>query len=133
MVRAGGRIMTPPDRYRPTLDDVIEAVGVVAADQLSAVFGGRRVPIPKTPGPGSPLSQAIGQAAAIELGRRYGGEYIDVPIQAGRRAKAVAMLSGGASVAKTAAAVGWTERHIWRVKAETKPADSADSTQLTLL
>lgn len=79
----------------PTLADVEAVAGAEAARRLAEAFGGRRLYLPREPGPHHPISACLGHAAALELCRAIGGFPLDVPLGAGRRAEILRLKAEG--------------------------------------
>lgn len=109
------------DSYRPTLADLEALIGPDLAAQLSAARGGQRIYLPHDPTPDCPLARIVGLDAAQKIAAIYGGEHCDVAQTLGRRRRAAALRRGGLSVAGVASTIGVTERHAYRLLADTPP------------
>lgn len=104
---------------------ILVMIGAATASRLSAEHGGRRLYIPKAPGPHHPLSQMIGHDLALAVGAEWGGHRLDVPLTAGRRARIVELRATHYSVSAIASIIGCTERHVYQVLADDRFTQSA--------
>lgn len=136
------RLLKPAQApLKSDLDDEVEgslwsqiaaAIGADAAAKLSAVHGGRRLYIPKAPGPHNVITVAIGQDAAQLLGAKFSGSTVDVPVSAGVRARILDLRRQGVQVSRIAEMLRCTERHVYYVMAEARE-DSPEPSQPRLL
>ena len=106
---------------RPTLYDQIgHSIGDDAADKLIADFGGRRLYIPRAPGPGDLITRSIGLTAALAMARVFGGDRLLIPVTstlARRRVRIVAMRADHVSISRIAHELRCTERYVYKVLA----------------
>ncbi|MBI1262971.1 MAG: hypothetical protein GC184_14735 [Rhizobiales bacterium] len=116
--------MKSPDEIAP-FDEIRNLVGAETAAKLSAVFGGRRLYVPRNPGPHHPLAAAVGLEAARHIAREFGSARLDIPLAPGKRARIIAMRAEKISVADIAKALLCTERHVYYVLAD----NSSDARQ----
>lgn len=107
----------------PTIESITTVIGADLMTKLSYDLGGRRLYIPNTPGPHSPLSVSVGLDAAQKISQVYGGMVFDVPIALGKKALALKMRKEGATITNIAMKTGRTERRIYQILAE-DPDDS---------
>lgn len=107
------------------------SIGDDAANKLIADFGGRRLYIPVAPAPGDRVTSSIGLVAALAMARTFGGDRLLVPVtsdHARRRAKIFAMRVQNISIARIARQLRCSERHVYKVLAESRGNRSDAST-----
>jgi hypothetical protein len=106
---------------RPTLYDLIaNSVGADAADKLIADFGGRRLYISRTPGPGDLITRSIGMHSALAMARVFGGDRLLMPATntfARRRFRIFQMRADHISISRIAHELRCTERYVYKVLA----------------
>lgn len=101
-----------------TMERLTAEIGEEAALRLSAQFGGRQLYIAHSMRADSEVVQLIGEAAAARVAKRFGGIFLSLPIGPGRKMRIRAMRADEYTVAEIAAAVGCTDRYVYRVLAE---------------
>ncbi|MBF9049902.1 helix-turn-helix domain-containing protein [Roseobacter sp. HKCCD9010] len=112
--------------FKPYLPGVLamiaEEISEQVAVRLAEARGGRAVYVPKTPKPGSELSQIVGLEAAKQLSKLLGHGTLKVPCgniggAGGRRARIETLWHQGLSHAQIAAEVDVHTRTVERVVA----------------
>jgi hypothetical protein len=96
------------------------SIGDDAADKLIADFGGRRLYIPRAPGPGDRVTSSIGLIAALAMAQVFGGDRLLIPRRidnARRRARIVSMRANNVSISRIALQLRCTERYVYKVLA----------------
>jgi Homeodomain-like domain len=99
---------------------IARSIGDDATDKLIEDFGGRRLYVPRAPGPGDQLTASIGLAAALGLARTFGGDRLMIPLSGSnerRRIRILAMRSDNISVSRIARSLRCTERYVYKVLA----------------
>jgi len=99
-------------------ETIRQLIGDELATRLSLAFGGRRLYVPRQPGPHHPIAVAIGLAAALVIAREFGSARLDIPVTAGKRARIKTLLASKVSISEIARALHCTERHVYYVQAE---------------
>lgn len=116
----------------PLWAQIVAAIGETAAGQLSARFGGRRLYIPRDPGPHHPITVVVGAEAAKILAADHSGRHVDVPLSLGVRARILDLSRQGVQVSRIAEMLRCTERHVYYVRAEARE-DGEDPSQPRLI
>lgn len=101
---------------------IVSTIGDDAASMLSDALGGRRVYIPRNPGPNHPITVAIGANAARALAADHSGRYVDVRLSPDRRARILELSAQKLQVSRIAQMLRCTERHVYKVREEAKAA-----------
>ena len=108
------------ERYEglePTVANLRLILGVATARLLSDRLGGRRLYVPRDPGPNHPISAAIGHEAAMQLAAAFPSEKIDVPMAPAKQEEIRRMRANGMTVSTIAREAGCTERWVYRTLA----------------
>ncbi len=99
-----------------TFDRLVDAIGRAAAEKLVEEFGGRRIYVPVTAAPESPIAMAIGIAAARTLSRIFGSERLDVPARMGAlRERILRLRDNGNDVDTIARALRCTRQRVYQI------------------
>jgi hypothetical protein len=106
-------------------------LGVPALVALAERFGGRRLYVPQSLGPGHEIAQAIGPEAAAKLVRRYSLAFIRVPLA--RELRARHYRAAGLSNGDIASKLGITETGVDKLFARMQRPPEKGSRQLSLL
>lgn len=102
-------------------DMIVELIGVEKAAALSLALGGRRIYVPRNPGPHHPLAAAIGEEAAQAVAAEFPSHRLDIPLTAGKRKMIVSLRNDQRlSIARIAQELRCTERHVYQVLADEK-------------
>jgi hypothetical protein len=116
----------------PTLYDLIgNSIGADAADKLIADFGGRRLYISRTPGPGDLITRSIGMVSALAMARVFGGDRLLIPAtsnHARRRFRIFQMRADNVSISRIAHELRCTERYVYKVLALTRAPENISKT-----
>jgi DNA-binding NarL/FixJ family response regulator len=91
------------DGLRATAANLKRLLGDDGARALADAFGGRRLYVPKEPGPHHPLTVVIGPESAAALASAFHGMTLDIPMLPATRAEILRL-----------DALGWTRRAIAR-------------------
>lgn len=101
-------------------EQIVASIGDEAAGRLSDAIGGRRVYIPRNPGPNHPITVAVGAEAAKALAADHSGRYVDVRLSPDRRARILELSAQKMQVSRIAQMLRCTERHVYKVREEAK-------------
>jgi hypothetical protein len=116
---------------RPNLYDLIgNSIGGDAADKLIADFGGRRLYISRTPGPGDLITRSIGLTSALAMARVFGGDRLLIPATntfARRRFRIFQMRADHVSISRIAHELRCTERYVYKVLALCRAPENISS------
>ena len=110
----------------PSLQRLVEAIGVKATLALVSHHGGIRLYVPKTVKPGHRLTRQIGLQGARALAACFPGELLFVPRAAGalralRNKQIRQQHAAGDSAATIARRVGLTERQVFTILGKRLP------------
>lgn len=108
---------------------VLKAAGPEALRRAAAKVGGKRIYVPRNPGPNHPLVVALGRAAADAVCAKVGGDgFVRFPRGIARIRLEIAkqMVIEKKSASAIQAALDITHRHAERLKARAKKALKAD-------
>lgn len=100
-----------------TFQTLVEAIGRASAEKLIAEFGGRRIYVPVTALPDSPIAAAIGAGAAARLSRVFGGDRLQLPVMTARY-QIVSLRAAGKRIDEIAGVLGCTRRWVQQVLAD---------------
>lgn len=119
------------DYLPPSLRELVDVIGLTAAQKLVSEFGGLRLTVPVKMPEDHPLAQLLGWDAARTLSHHYAHERLDVPkalsaIQAVRNLQMRKDHAAGVSARQLALREGLTERRVWEILAE-QPVDDRQS------
>jgi hypothetical protein len=117
--------MAVVERYEgleATADNLRRLLGDDAARALSQACGGRRLYVPKSPGPNHPITVILGQDKADQLAGAFHGVGIDVPMMPETQAQIRKLDALGWTRAAIAREVRVTER--WVYKTLSRPENS---------
>jgi Xaa-Pro aminopeptidase len=111
----------------PTIQEIVEVVGLESALKLVDAYGGTRVWFPERPEPDHHLVKALGDAA-YALCERFALEWLDIAkcqraLRAVRDAAIVEMLRQGHTQAEVAREVGLTWRQVANIAARYRDAE----------
>ncbi len=125
------------DDLPESLRDVVELIGLPATLKLVEHFGGLiALYVPREIEAEHPIAVAIGITAARKLASRYGGDCVrSIPLctrglRRIRDAEIRARVEAGESPAALAPVYGMTERHLWRILAQSADADDTRQSAL---
>ncbi|MEO7691267.1 MAG: hypothetical protein ABIS51_18430 [Sphingomonas sp.] len=111
------------------LDEIAAVIGQPAVLALCVALGGTRIYVPAAIGRNHAIYAAIGAEATRLLAEHYHGTVLDLPKAHVRRQRAIELArSKEITVAEAALQCDYTERHLYRLLAESAP----DETQLDL-
>lgn len=80
-----GHLLTADASQCTPFSEVRAALGAEGTTLLCKAFGGRRIYIPKTLRPNSPVLKKLGEADAQKLVALFAREYLEVPLQSAPR------------------------------------------------
>lgn len=111
----------------PSLRELVDVIGITAAQKLVNEFGGLRLTVPVKMPEQHPLAQLLGLESARKLSHHYAQERLDVPkalsaIQAARNHQMRIDHARGVSTRQLAQREGLTERRVWEILAD-RPVD----------
>ncbi|MDX1755866.1 MAG: Mor transcription activator family protein [Marinobacter sp.] len=112
----------------PTVSELVDVIGLVAALQLVECVGGTRIWVPQTVTQDHPLVKWIGQDAAEALADHVCGGELGVPrcadaLRAARNTAICESRSKGVTVGRLALECGLTERQVFSILASAREAD----------
>lgn len=111
------------------LDEIAAVIGQPAVIALCVALGGTRIYVPGAIGRNHAIHAAIGAEGARLLVEHYHGTVIDLPKAHVRRQRAIELArSREITVAEAALQCDYTERHLYRLLADSAP----DEIQLDL-
>lgn len=107
----------PPARLRPSLEELVDAIGTAATLRLIDGLGGTEDwYIPKKPTAGHRFVNVIGMAAFAKLCAALGPARIDLPASAYAKPKKAQILSETGGNQAVALRVGVTQRYVRKVR-----------------
>lgn len=102
----------------PTVDSLTKLIGDELLEKLSADLGGKRVHIPRTPTPNSPIAFSIGLDAATKISKAYGGMTADIPLRQGTRLQVRQLRAENKSANEIAHQLKITRARVFQLLAE---------------
>lgn len=110
------------DYLPPSLKELVDVIGLTAAQKLVSAYGGTRLVVPMKMPESHPLAQLLGLEAARKLSAHYAHERMDVPVAlAAIRAVRDQTIRDehreGVSARRLALRFQLTERRVWEILA----------------
>lgn len=109
--------------HHPTIGSIKKLIGEEDADKLSYEFGGNRIYIPKKVGEHHPIAVCVGLAQAKKICEAWYGHNYNVPFSMAKKHRAVALRKSGLSMRQVAIKLTMSERHVYRMFADTGKTD----------
>lgn len=111
------------DYLPPSLKDLVDVIGLPAAQALVSEYGGVRLTVPLKMPEDHQLAELLGIEAARKLAHHYGLERLDIPnakaaIMAVRNKQMRQDHADGVSARRLARRYRLTERRVWEILAE---------------
>lgn len=109
------------ERYEglePTADNLARILGPDGARSLSDALGGRRLYVPRHPGPHHVITVALGPDGAARLAAAFGSEEIDIPMMPQRASEIVRLAAAGLTRRQIAVQLRCTARWVYKVLEE---------------
>ncbi|MBI1408142.1 MAG: helix-turn-helix domain-containing protein [Caulobacter sp.] len=132
MSRRSLRAAIGPDNPDPSpWQRTLEVLGEAGGARLSRDFAGKRVYIPRQPGPDHALSVCLGHDQALILAEALAGEELEPPLTAGRRLRILELLAQGEKPERISHAVGVSRRYVFRLKKRVED-DEQQARQMSL-
>lgn len=118
MSRAVAKRSAPQPETHGPWQRAVEILGPEGVALLSRDFGGKRVYVPRNPGPDHPLSVCLGHKLALDLADALVQEFLEPPLTAGKRLRILQLLQQGEKPERISHMIGCSRRFVFKVRSE---------------